>query len=207
MNSASEFCFEHPTELAFLLPQPLSPLRESQHAELTGVAASSMFAKLEKGDFMRKTLLSIIVVVLLLMSGTTFIAQPGLPPGDYKSTCRFMRTDAVKLYAMCQTARGGWRNTSIKFHNCPGGIINSGGDLRCGIGGNPKSGYPYGAYVGGLPAGNYTRSCQNVRMNGERLEATCQSFGGGWHNTSLNNVSTCRSGIVNDNGNLKCQRW
>lgn len=155
---------------------------------------------------MRTTLLSIIVAALLLMSGTTFMAQPGLPPGDYKRTCRFMRTDAVKLYAMCQTATGGWRNTSIKFHSCPGGIINSGGDLRCGITGYPNSGYPHGAYVGSPPPGDYARSCRNMRMNGDRLEATCQNFGGGWHNTSLSNVDTCRGGIVNENGNLKCQR-
>lgn len=167
---------------------------------------------------MRTTLLSIITTALLLMSGKTFMGQPGLPPGDYRRTCQYMRIGGDRLYATCQKARGGWRNTSIRYGNCAGPIINDDGNLRCGPVGYRNPGPPPGAYVGppngpyggwrgGVPPGDYARTCQAIRMNGDRLDATCQNRNGGWHNTSLNNAATCRGGIVNDNGNLKCRRW
>lgn len=54
-----------------------------------------------------------------------------------------------------------------------------------------------------MPNGTYQQSCQNIRMNGGRLEARCQKKDGGWRNTSIDSRG-CRGQIVNDDGNLRC---
>lgn len=146
--------------------------------------------------------------ILFLLSAKSAIAQSGLPAGDYKQTCQNMRSDGARVYATCQKRNGGWRKTSLNYRGCRGPVINDDGNLRCGQGG---SGYgysngAYGGWQGQLPPGDYKRTCQNMRVNGDRLDATCQSRGGGWHDTSLNNVYACRTGIVNDDGNLRCER-
>jgi CVNH domain len=135
------------------------------------------------------------------------------PYGSYQQTCQNIRRDGYTLYARCQRVDGGWHNTSINYQNCPGEIINDNGNLRCGGGGYGPGYTPpgytspgSGRWQGGLPPGDYKRTCQNMYMNGDRLFATCQRVDGGWNNTSLKNVGICQTRIVNDNGNLRCQR-
>lgn len=154
---------------------------------------------------MRKIIIPTFAISMLLLLTKPGIGQ--LPPGDYKQTCREMRSNGTELVARCQKVDGGWRNTSINFRSCNGPIINDNGNLRCGQGGR-GSGYGYGrpGWQGGLPPGDYRRTCQNIQMNGDRLNATCQKRSGGWRNTSLKNAYNCSSGIVNDDGNLRCQR-
>jgi CVNH domain len=69
-----------------------------------------------------------------------------------------------------------------------------------------NSGYGYGnnGYGNGLPYGSYSQTCQNVRVNGNELQARCEKKNGGWRDTSLRNYSQCRE-IENDNGKLRCR--
>ena len=152
-------------------------------------------------------LVTIATVMLGLVSGPASLAQ-GLPNGSYRQTCRDIRSNGYTLYARCQRVDGDWHNSSLDFRNCRGQIINDNGNLRCPESGYapPAAGYGSGGWRGGLPRGDYKLTCQNMYMNGNKLSATCQRVDGGWNNTSLKNVDHCQSPIVNDNGNLRCQR-
>lgn len=152
---------------------------------------------------MRMTIFASFAISMLLLMTKPAIAQ--LPPGDYKQTCRDMRSNGSQLTARCQRVDGGWRNTSINFRSCNGPIANDDGNLRCSQGGRGY-GYNRPGWQGGLPPGDYKRTCQNMRMNGDRLNATCQKRDGGWNDTSLRNVYNCNTRVVNDDGNLRCQR-
>lgn len=64
---------------------------------------------------------------------------------------------------------------------------------------NGNSGYGYG-----LPGGSYQQSCNNARMNGSTLYASCTAANGQWINSSIN-VNNCRgTDIANRNGYLRC---
>jgi hypothetical protein len=122
----------------------------------------------------------------------------GLPYGDYQQTCRNIRNDGHRLDATCQKRDGSWRNTSLNYRYCQGSIVNDDGRLRCSGGGG------YGdRWRGGVPPGTYQQTCRNIRIDGNRLTATCQKRNGEWRDTSLKNFSYCR--IENDNGHLRCQ--
>jgi hypothetical protein len=70
---------------------------------------------------------------------------------------------------------------------------------------NSGWGYGRGGYGnGGVPYGSYSQSCQNIRVNGSRLDASCQKRNGGWKNTHLDNFQQCRD-VQNDNGKLRCR--
>jgi CVNH domain len=149
------------------------------------------------------------IMAVLFTQGTTSRAQAGLPYGSYRQTCENVRLDGNTLKARCQKMDGGWRNTSLDYRACGGQVINDNGYLRCGQGGNygggrPPGGVQYG--YGGLPPGDYKRTCQNMRMEGSKLIGYCLKIDGGWRNTSLNNVNQCKTQIVNDDGNLRCQK-
>jgi hypothetical protein len=57
----------------------------------------------------------------------------------------------------------------------------------------------------GGPRGSYAQSCQNVSINGNTLQASCQKKNGGWRQTALRNYNQCGD-IVNNNGRLQCAR-
>ncbi|SRR5579859_734190 len=68
-----------------------------------------------------------------------------------------------------------------------------------------NGGYGQGNYGnGGIPYGSYSQTCQNIRVNGNDLQASCQKKNGKWKNTSLRNFNGCRN-IENDNGKLRCR--
>lgn len=149
-------------------------------------------------------------------------------PGTYQDTCTDAQWDGSVLYARCQREDGSWHRTAIDSRNCGGQILNLNGNLRCGQATNgyyqeaPPSGYgrydngrynqgyngpyPQAGWQGGLPSGDYQLTCQNMRIDGDRLFASCQKRNGDWRNTSLD-FDRCDSPIVNDNGRLKCQRY
>jgi hypothetical protein len=132
--------------------------------------------------------------------------QGGRPWGDYQQTCRDIRYNGTILTANCQKRDGGWRGTSLDYRGCRGQVINDNGYLRCGEGGRPGSGGGYGNVgPGGLPHGDYKLTCQNIRMDGNRLVADCQKRDGGWRSTKVDNAYQCRN-IVNDDGRLVCSR-
>src|SRR5947209_19707949 len=60
--------------------------------------------------------------------------------------------------------------------------------------------YPYG----NGPQGSYLQSCQDIRTNGDRLTARCQTKDGSWRNTSMDDYQRCTTDIGNDDGNLRC---
>jgi hypothetical protein len=57
--------------------------------------------------------------------------EGGLPPGDYKLTCRNARANGYRLEATCQKRDGGWRDTSLNYDDCRSRIVNDNGHLRC----------------------------------------------------------------------------
>ncbi len=70
---------------------------------------------------------------------------------------------------------------------------------------NGNWGYNRGGYGdNGIPYGSYSQTCQNIRVNGNRLDASCQKRNGKLKHTSLNNFQGCRE-IENDNGKLRCR--
>lgn len=134
---------------------------------------------------------------------TAFQMGYGLPYGSYQQSCRDIRMNGDRLEARCQKKEGGWRNTSMDYRGCRGAIINDDGNLRCGGGPSGQMGGGPGRMYRGLPEGDYRQTCQNVRMNGDRLEARCQKKDGGWRDTSMN-YRACGGTIINDDGNLRC---
>lgn len=158
---------------------------------------------------MRGHILAILAALTVVFAPPQAGLAQGAPYGSYQQTCRDVRTNGDRLFARCQRVDGGWNDTSLDFRNCRGEVINDNGNLRCGGGGNDnRGGYydnrGYGYGRGGLPPGDYKRTCRNMYMNGDRLSATCQRVDGSWNNTSLKRVQNCQSMIVNDNGNLRC---
>ena len=160
---------------------------------------------------MRGHILAILGATVLVLALTPAGQSQGVPYGSYQRTCRDIRINGDRLSARCRRVDGGWNNTSLDFRNCPGEVINDNGNLRCGGYGDNRGydnrGYysgGYGRWGGGVPPGDYRRTCRNAYMQGDNLSATCQRFDGGWNNTSLKNVGRCQSRIVNDNGNLRC---
>jgi CVNH domain len=155
-------------------------------------------------------------------------AQEGVPYGSYQQTCQDIRSNGDRLSARCQRVDGGWNDTSLDFRNCRGEVVNDNGNLRCGgenRGYDNRDAYDnrgydnraydnhgygdnrgYGRGEGGLPRGDYKRTCRNMSVNGDRLYATCEKVDGGWRSTSLKHFDRCQSMIVNDNGSLRCQR-
>lgn len=55
----------------------------------------------------------------------------------------------------------------------------------------------------GLPRGDYKETCRDMHVDGDRLDARCQTKDGGWHDTSID-YRHCNASIINDNGNLRC---
>lgn len=55
----------------------------------------------------------------------------------------------------------------------------------------------------GLPPGDYQQTCRDMRVDGARLDARCQTRDGGWHETSVD-FRSCNGSIINDDGNLRC---
>jgi hypothetical protein len=146
------------------------------------------------GSFISKSFIS---ESLISESCTGLPQREGLPGGDYKETCRDVRMNGSLLEANCQKRDGGWRSTSLDTRSCNRGIINDNGNLRC-----PD----VGGRQGGIPPGDYRRTCKDMRVSGQRLDATCQKEDGNWRNTSLDNFSRCGNQISNVDGHLTCGR-
>ena len=126
----------------------------------------------------------------------------GRPPGggwaSYQQTCRDIRNDGSVLRATCQKVDGSWRSTSLDTRSCRNQIVNEDGHLRCAAGGGPGYG------VGGIPPGDYRLTCENIRVNGQRLDASCKKEDGSWRQTSLDNFYRCGNRISNVDGRLRC---
>jgi hypothetical protein len=167
------------------------------------------------------------VAILGLAIGGNISAAQQVPSGSYQQTCRKIGVRGNVLYAECQDTERHWRSAELaNYQRCNGEIQNQNGSLQC-----TGSGYGPGAYGqgdhdrdrdrdrdrdhdgdrdhgrygrNGIPNGSYSQTCQDIRVNGNQLQARCQKKNGGWRDTSLKNYSRCRE-IENDNGKLRCR--
>ncbi|WP_076867001.1 CVNH domain-containing protein [Bradyrhizobium mercantei] len=115
------------------------------------------------------------------------------PAGSYQKTCRNSRIENNALLSSCRDKNGHYHDTSLaEISRCSGEVSNDNGSLRCSS---------YGA----LPAGTYQQTCRNSRVDNDTLYGSCMDSHGGYHDTSLAQVSHCNgSSILNDNGTLRC---
>lgn len=135
------------------------------------------------------------------------------PAGSYAQTCTNVRVGGDDLHARCQAQDGSWHDAKLDdFNKCRGDIVNDNGHLSCAAG-TPVGAYgpgPYnapGRYVGANgPNGSYTQSCMNIHVDGDDLKARCQTRDGDVRDTKLDDYRKCQSDIINDNGQLRCQK-
>ncbi|HEX2330515.1 MAG TPA: CVNH domain-containing protein [Candidatus Angelobacter sp.] len=138
------------------------------------------------------------------------------PAGSYLQSCEDVHVSGDDLKARCMAHDRRLRDASLDhFRDCRGDIVNDDGHLRCAAGA-PVGGYygnnqPYygaagvpGAING--PNGTYARTCTDIHVSGDDLKARCQSHDGNLHDAKLDDFQKCRSDIINDDGNLRCQR-
>lgn len=126
---------------------------------------------------------------------------------SYTQTCRDVRRHGDTLEAVCQSRDGDWHQTTLNdYRDCRGQIVNDGGNLRCDNSNYNNVGDRQGGYRGNIPGGSYAQTCQNIRVSGDDLTASCQKSNGGWRNTKLDEYQSCRADIINDNGRLRCRR-
>jgi CVNH domain len=141
-----------------------------------------------------------VALAFITVQGTAVMAQ-SIPSGSYQQTCKNIALRGDVLSANCQDADGKWEATLLRdYRSCGTDIVNDNGALRCG---NTAGGLQPGPQAG-MPNGSYTQSCQEIRINGDDLEARCQTHDGGWHKTKLDDFQKCHGDVANENGNLRC---
>jgi CVNH domain-containing protein len=157
---------------------------------------------------MRRLMMSWAIGLVWIGIHGTAMAQ-SVPSGSYQSSCRNISLQGDVLVANCQDADGKWEATQLRdYRSCGSDIMNDNGALRCGNTVNGAvPGYPGGyqsANQAGVPNGSYTQTCQEIRIKGDDLEARCQTAGGDWHKTKLDDFQKCTGDVANDNGTLRC---
>jgi len=135
-----------------------------------------------------------IVLALSAIPTLSAMAQSKIPEGSYKKTCKNMHVIGEFLTANCENEKGQWVNTKINIDYCEGDIRNENGTLKCKRKPAPKP-----------PAGSYTNSCRDIKVQGKQLKASCENRNGKWKNTSIN-YKKCDRDIWNDNGELSCSK-
>ena len=133
-----------------------------------------------------------LVLVLSAVSSLYAMAQSKIPEGSYKKTCKNMHVVGDFLIANCENEKGEWINTKINMDYCVRDIRNENGVLKCKQKPAPKP-----------PAGSYTNSCRDIKVQGKQLKAICKNRNGKWKSTSIN-FKKCDKKISNDNGQLVC---
>jgi len=146
-----------------------------------------------------------------------------LPSGGYAQTCKDVRVRYGVLRARCQDRNGDWRDTSLEaFSRCGAAIENIDGQLRCMNRGDRDHDWDRDhdrdrdrdhdrdrdrdGDRGYAPRGSYSQSCREIHVQGNSLRAVCQTVGGNWVGSTLNDYDRCVGEIVNDDGRLECTR-
>ena len=143
---------------------------------------------------MPKTTFAILVWAMILPCA----AQ--IPSGSYQQTCKNIKMRHDTLEAKCKDTSGHWVKTSLNdADRCTGDITNINGQLTCGGYGHPEKDAARGA-----PPGSYTQTCNRVQVDGDTLRALCQTSGGQWVDTFLNDFRRCTGDITNIEGRLTC---
>lgn len=135
-----------------------------------------------------------IVLALAALSSLSAAAQSKIPDGSYKKTCKDMRVVSDFLIASCENEKGQWVNTKINMEYCEGDIRNENGALKCKQKPAPKP-----------PSGSYRNSCKDIKVQGNKLRASCEKRNGKWKQSSIN-YKNCNRDIWNDNGELSCSK-
>ena len=114
------------------------------------------------------------------------------PKGAYAKSCVGKDVSNGTLKALCKTKSGAYHSASLAgYKSCiPDSIANANGTLVC----------DWTEY----PGGNYTKSCFFKKTSGSMLIASCLTKMGDLQATSLTDYESCKSGINNDDGDLKC---
>jgi hypothetical protein len=129
--------------------------------------------------------------------------QAGLPGGTYTQSCQEIHPHGDDLEARCPTASGDWKNAKLEdYNNCHGDIVNDNGKLRCIVTPGYQAAPTVEVAVG--INGPYTQTCKDIKNHDGVLEARCQTRGGDWHRTSMNDFAGCHGQIINDDGELHC---
>ena len=119
-----------------------------------------------------------------------------LPKGSYKQSCSNIRVVQGNLHASCKTRRGSVIGTVLNnYRHCRADIANINGHLTCV---RPRVASP-------VPQGSYKQTCQNIRVEGSTLFASCRTRRGRMIGTAMADYRRCRHDIANINGQLKCQ--
>lgn len=123
-----------------------------------------------------------------------------LPRGSYRNSCRNISIERGTLTADCRDNFGRYRYTELPGYRSCDDIINSNGILRCRRTDNNDDD-DYGD--GRLPGGSWRNSCQNGRVYGDVLYATCRDRNGDWRASTLD-LRYCRRDVINHDGKLVC---
>ena len=121
------------------------------------------------------------------------------PRGSYQQTCRNVRFNGDVLAADCKTFNGAWTPAMLlgaQTPPCLADIENCNGRLFCNRGSMP-------------PPGSYKESCRCTHVSATTLTADCRRSNGTWSgesgiSTQLPNFASCRNGIDNIDGALRC---
>lgn len=143
---------------------------------------------------MRYLMLGAILTVLIFGSprDSRAAAMDHYPAGTYQQSCRDISLRGDDLRARCRDNRGHYHDTSLDgADRCWGDISNSDGHLVCNKNGS-------------MPSGAYSQTCRDIRVRYNVLRARCQDRDGRWTDTALESFSSCRTGIENINGQLRC---
>ena len=116
----------------------------------------------------------------------------GTPKGAYDKSCVGKNVSGGALKALCKNRSGEYQPASLaSVDKCiPNSISNTNGSLVCDWSEHPS--------------GSYTKSCFFKRTSGTMLIASCLTKKGELQATSLSDYEDCHSGILNDNGDLRC---
>jgi len=146
-----------------------------------------------------------ILGLLVLLAAIPAAAQ--VPQGSYQKSCKNIEVNHDTLKARCKDMNGHWVNTSLDNFNQCNGINNVNGQLQCGSwNGDRDRDRDRDGDRGHAPPGSYRQTCRDVRVEGDRLLAKCESSDGRWLDTSLDDYQRCVGDIVNDEGRLECGR-
>ena len=130
--------------------------------------------------------------------GTLRCAGNARPVGTYVQSCRDYNFDNNKmLYARCQNFTGAYVLSSLATSGCSSNISNIDGHLRCDV---------------TKPSGSYLRTCWDIRVTANTINATCSRKDGSPKAGGLNlaNADTgCSSGqdLSNVDGLLTCSNY
>jgi ribosomal protein S27AE len=119
------------------------------------------------------------------------------PAGSWSASCSNPRVEGNKLTADCKNIAGNTAQSTFDFSNCsPLFIANCNGTLQCGECGTTQA--------AALPAGSWSASCSNPRVEGNKLTADCKNIAGNTAQSTFDFSNCSPLFIANCNGTLQC---